>query len=263
MAPHKLCCLTRPKQAMAIAQVSVGFHENTDAATCVLRMAQACCVARCTLHHPLHSHRCMLTSIVFFAGTADAVPSRLSALTTGLEADNDAEPPHDDAMVAQQTGAALDGKPASGGSNNGASAEPTPASEAAVTGGTQEETSIAGPAAAIDIIARHAALDSAMAALSAMVAQPAVSRSAAGADGNDSATDSGADSRAAAAAGAEVTAERSADGSPLALEKAGAAAGTAAHGNLAGASGAIVHPDDGAGAAEQATPRMSTRHMAP
>jgi len=248
MAPHKLCCLTGPKQAMPMAQVTVGVHKDTDTATCVLRMARACCRTHCTLHHPLHGHCCMPTSILFFAGAADAVPSRLSALTTGLEPDDDAEPPHDEAMVAQQTGAPLDGKPASGGSNGEASAEPTPTSEAALTGGTQEEASIAGPAAAI--IARHAALDSAMAALSAMVAQPAVSRSAAGADGKGSATDSQADTQAAGSEGAKFAAERATDGGTGALARAGAAAGVGVEAELAGASSAVGHPDDGFAASE-------------
>ena len=225
------------------------LHNDTYTAPCVPRMAQACCVTRCTLHHASHDHRCTLTSIVFCAGAA-AVLSLLSALATGLEPDDDAELPHDDSMVPQQTAAAVDGKPVSGGSTGEPSAEPTAGSEVAAAGGAQQEASIAALA---DTTARHAALDSAMAALTAMVAQPVVSSSAAGADSKGSA----ADSQAAGPEGAVLAAERAAAGASQALEQAGAAAGAAADAELAGALSAVMHPEDGSGAAEQAAAELA------
>ena len=170
-----------------------------------------------------------------------------AALPTEAKPDGDVEPPHDDAMVERHTAAALDGNLASSGSTAEASAEPIAVSKVEVTDDPQQAASMAVPAATV---ARHAALDSAMAALAAMVAQPAVSGSAAGDDRKGSATDSQTASRAAAARSADRSAERAADGAPTELEQVAAPAGAAVEAELAGASSTSVLVGEGSAAAE-------------
>ena len=193
----------------------------------------------------------MLRLLPLCAGAAVAVLSRLSALATGAEPNLDAELLQIDAAVVQHAAdASIDGTPVSGGPPSDVHAEPTCAHDAAAEGGTHQAASMATSAATTS---RKAALDSAMAALATVVAQPAVSRPAEGAERKVSTTESQANTRAAVSTGAAMAAGRATGGATEALEQAaGAAAGAAVDTEpRVGPLSAHPRPDSGSQAGKQ------------